>query len=183
MESKMEKQTQLIGVPVFSAEGATECVTLTEAKTHLYIDTGNTDFDTRLTALITEARQYIEAITGRSLISRTVTVYVSYESEFGLPYGPLVSFTSASAKTDINEYETQILNEDYEVENGRFISYVGNWRFKLVYTAGYSSSTIPGGFKLALLNEIAKRFEHRGDVQVYDTNDLVLPYKDVEWTV
>ena len=179
----MEKQTNFIS-KVFSSEGTTECVTLTEVKTHLYIDTANTDFDTRLTALISEARQYIEQITGRSLISRTVTAYFNYESEFGLPFGPLVSFTSAAAKDDVNSYETQTLNSDYEVEAERFISYVGNWKYKLVYTVGYMPTTIPLGLKLALLNEIAKRFEHRGDeVQVLDTNDLIIPYKDLEWLV
>jgi hypothetical protein len=168
----------------FSGEGSTEVVTLSEIKSHLYIDDGNTDFDTILTALKVQSRQYVEQITGKSLISRTVTFYVEYNSPFNVPFGPLVTFTSAAAKTDVNEYETQVLNSDYEVENGRFISYVGNWQFKLIYTVGYSSSTVPYGLKMALLNEIAKRFEHRGDKTIIqETNHLLEPYIDLEWII
>lgn len=166
----------------FSSESSTESVSVAEAKAHLYIEVGNSDFDSLLTTLIKEVREYIEEITCLGLISRTVTCYIDYESAFNIPFAPVTSFTSASLKTGINTYEAKTINQDFEVENGLFISYIGGWRFKLIYVAGYTSSTIPVGLKLAFLNEIAKRFEHRGDqVIVSDTNELLMPYKMIEW--
>lgn len=178
------KQSKYISA-VFSNESATESVSVAEAKAHLYIDTANTDFDAILTVLIKQCREYIEQITCVSLISRTVTFIVDYESNFTIPWGPVTSFTSASVKTTVAVYEAQVSNEDYEIEGSRFFSYIGApLRFKLIYVAGHTTSTIPHGLKLGLLNEIAKRFEHRGDnVIIQDTNELVQPYKLLEWLV
>ena len=177
------KQSKIISY-VFSGESSTEPVSLTDTKAHLYIDSGNTDFDAYLSTtqnLIKLCREYIERITGRSLIDRTVTLYVQYESEFGIPFGPTITLTSAAIWTSAGTYETKTVNSDYEFENGRFISYGGCQRWKLVYTI---VAVVPHGLKMATLNEIAKRFEHRGDeVQVLDTNDLIIPYKDLEWLV
>ena len=168
----------------FSSEGTTECVSLAEAKAHLYIDSGNSDFDSLITSLIPQVREYLENLTGLSLIDRTVTLWIDYESSFTIPYGPVTTFSSASVKTFINTYDAQVINDDFEVEAGRFISYVGNYRFKLIYEAGYTTATIPAGLKLGFLNEIARRFEHRGDnVIVGDTNEIVTPYKLVEWLI
>ena len=176
------KQSKIVSY-VFSNESSTEPVSLTDTKAHLYIDSGNTDFDAYLSTtqnLIKLCREYVERITGRSLIDRTVTLYIDYESEFSIPFNP-TTLTSASIKTGINTYETKTVNSDYEFENGRFISSFGCQRWKLVYTV---TAAVPYGLKLAVLNEIAKRFEHRGDeVQVLDTNDLIMPYKDLEWLV
>lgn len=178
------KESKLIGLPVFSGVSTSEPVSLSEIKEHLYIDSGNSDFDTILTTLITECREYIEEITGLSLVTKTVTVIIDYECGFVIPYGPVTTWTSASCKSGINTYDAVTNNEDYEVEAGRFISYTGNNRFKLIYEAGYTSSTIPYGLKLGLLNEIARRFDNRGDgVIIKDTNELVNPYKVLDWVM
>lgn len=175
------KQSKIVGKPVFTGS-ITESISLADAKQHLYIESGNSDFDDLLTDLIEQTREFCEQVTCLSLVSKTVTVIVDYESSFTIPYGPVTSFTSASIKTYINTYDAQIIDDDFEIEAGRFISYVGNYRFKLVYVAGYTSSTLPYGLKLAMLNEIARRFEHRGDqVIVSDTNELLTEYKDLEW--
>ena len=167
----------------YSSEGATEILDLADVKEHLYIDSGNTDFDSRLTKFITETRQYIEEITGLSLIDRTVTVVISYESSFGFPFGPLVSFDSASRPTGINEYEVLVNNDDYEIEFGKFTWYSGFNNIKLIYDAGYTEDTLPAGLKMAWLNEIARRFENRGDSDVPDPNGLLNSYKDLEWLI
>src|SRR5688572_17417862 len=172
-------ESRLIGKPTFVETGS-ESLSLSDVKAHLYIESGNSDFNARLTALITEVRQYLEEISGRSLIRKTVTQVVDYETSFSIPYPPLVSFTSASIKTDIGTYEAEVVDEDYEVEGERFISYTGAWRYRLIYEAGYTSATLPPGLKLAWLNEIARRFEHRGDRTIIsDTNELLKPYVDV----
>lgn len=168
----------------FSAEGATEILSLGDIKEHLFIDSGNTSFDDDLTRLNTQVRRYAEEITGLSLIDRTVTLYVYYLSPFILPYGPMTTFSSAYIKTGINEYTVQTNNDDYEIVSNVFHSYVGGELWKLVYDAGYTSATCPEGLKLAMLNEIARRFENRGEkVIISDTNELLQPYKLLEWVI
>lgn len=178
------KESKLIGNPVFSGVSTTESISLSEVKQHLFIDSSNTVFDNDLTRLITEVREWAEGITALSLIEKTVEVIIDYECGFKIPFGPVTSFTSAAKKTGVAEYETETVDEDFEIEAGRFISYTGAWRYKLIYDAGYTSSTIPEGLKLALKNEIAKRFNKRGDDGVANDNNVLLePYKMLEWTI
>lgn len=175
------KETKLISKE-FSSEGGTEILDISEVKDHLYIDSANTDFDTVLTSLTGQVRQYLEEITALSLIDRTVTIIVDYQASFNLPFAPLVSFDSASRKVGINEYEVLVDNDDYEVEFGRFRYYSGSGQLKIIYDAGYDANTLPYGLKMAWLNEIARRFAHRGDqVIIGSTNDLIEPYKMLEW--
>ena len=70
-------ESRIIGKPTFTETGS-ECLTLADVKAHVYIDSGNTDFDARLTALITEVRQWIEEITATSLIVKTVEVILTH---------------------------------------------------------------------------------------------------------
>lgn len=176
------KMSRLISYS-FASESSTEPVTLTQTKAHLYIDSGNTDFDAYLSTtdnLIKRVRQYIEEITGRALVDKTVTIYVDYESPFPLPFvlSNSVVLTSASIKTAINSYEAKTVNSDFEIDGGKFISMIGNYRWKLVYVI---TAVVPEGLKMAVLNEIARRFEHRGDREVSDTNQLIEPFKDLYW--
>lgn len=176
------KETKLIS-KAFSSEGTTEILDIDDVKEHLYIDDSNTDFDSRLGKLITEVRQYLEEVTGVSLIDRTVTAYFKYESSFGIPFGPVTTFDSASRKTAINEYTALTINEDFEIIGDEFYLTAGCDILKLIYEVGHTSDTLPAGLKLAWLNEIARRFEHRGDREVQDTNLLIEPYKKTEWLV
>lgn len=176
------KESKLIDKQ-FSSEGIVEILELADVKEHLYIDLLNTDFDDRLTDLIAETRQYLEEITGLSLIDRVVTIWIYYNSPFGIPFGPVTTFDSASKKTAINEYELLVDNDDYEIEGNEFVFHAGFGKIKLIYEAGHTELTLPAGLKLAWLNEIAKRFEHRGDREISDTNDLVKPYKQLEWLI
>lgn len=181
----MEKQSKIVPYPVFSNESTTEPVTLAQTKAHLYIDSANTDFDAYLSTtdnLIKRCRKYVERITGRSLVDKTVTVEIDYESDFTLPYileGSTVSLTSASIKTGAGTYEAQTVNEDYELDGFRFISYIGIYRWKLVYVI---TANVPEDLKMDLLNEIARRFEHRGDREISETNQFD-SYKDLEWLI
>jgi len=179
------KESKLIAHE-FSSVGATEILDLADIKEHLYIDSGNTSFDTRLTTLNSEVRQYLEDITGRSLIDKVVTILINYDTSFNLPFPPLTTFDSAYTKTGINQYEVRILDNEYEVEMGRFRSYVGGGKWKIIYNVGYTANTLPEGLRLAWLNEIAKRFEHRGEevalLSQTHLNDLVNNHKD-QWVI
>lgn len=131
--------------PVFDETGATEIMTLTELKAHLQIT--YMDDDTYLTSLIKACRQAVERFCNISLVAKTVTLLGDFHCEFELPYGPVSAFTSASLKTSTGAYTLQTANTDYEVDgitNGFQIFrplICGRW--KLIYTAGFSSlSTI-----------------------------------------
>lgn len=177
------KQTRLIAKQ-FSSEGIVEILDLVDVKEHLYIDLTNTSFDTILASLTTQTRQYLEEITGLSLIDRVVTILVDYESSFTIPFGPITLWDSALSKTSINVFTLLVNNDDYEIEFGKFKWYSGFGKVKLIYEAGYTEITLPPGLKLAWLNEIARRFEHRGDsVIIQDTNELVQQYINLEWTI
>lgn len=177
------KQSKIIAKE-FSSEGIVEILDLADVKEHLYIDLANTSFDTVLASLTIQTRQYIEEITALSLIDRVVTVLMDYESPFTIPYGPITLWDSSLNKTAINEYTLLVDNDDYEIDFGRFKWYSGYGVIKLIYEAGYTDITLPAGLKLAWLNEIARRFEHRGDaVIIKDTNELVQPYKLLEWLI
>lgn len=149
----------------FDETSAVEYLTLTQLKAHLQIT--YTDDDTYLTDLILATRQAVEQFCNLSLVTKTVTVLADLYCEREMPYGPVATFTSASIKTDIGEYTTQVANTDYEVDgidNGfkifrPFIS--GRW--KLVYTAGYTAAKVPKDLILDLKRICGYCYEHKGD--------------------
>lgn len=138
-------------------------VSLAEAKSHLVVDF--TDDDTYITNLISQCIDAIEQYCAVAITPKTITLIADIVREFELPYGPVTTFTSASLKTDINTYTAMTANSAYEVDSSlqfpRFIPYTCG-RIKLIYTVGYGTN-LPNGLKLAILNEIAFRYENRGD--------------------
>jgi uncharacterized phiE125 gp8 family phage protein len=158
------------------AESITEPVTLAQAKAWLIIDTVNTDDDTLLTSLITEARQAIEKKTKLSLVARTIIVTADLTREFKLPHGPVRELTEVLFRKGTNtdgtpDYETLTVT-DYTTdgEDFKLINTGRCGRHKITYTAGYGvdeeidyDNTIPQDLMLALRSEIAYRYEHRGD--------------------
>lgn len=54
---------------------ALEPLTLSEVKNYLRIASAVTSDDAHITALITEAREYVERVTGRALITQVITEY------------------------------------------------------------------------------------------------------------
>lgn len=131
----------------------TEPVTLSEVKTHLNITF--TDYDSYLTAMITQVRELAEQMTGLAIVTQTVTAAV--RNELGgvhLPYGPVVSVTSC---VDINgdavDYET------FGVDHLQ-VSTLSDY-LKFVYVSGFT--TVPSGLKRAILEEVAYQWNHRGD--------------------
>lgn len=151
--------------PVFDETGATEILTLTQLKAHLQIT--YTDDDTYLTDLIKSCRQGIEKYCNISLVAKTVTLLADLYCEREIPYGPIASLTSASLKTATGTYAAQVANTDFELDgitNGfqifrPFIS--GRW--KLVYVAGYTSTTTLQDLVLDLKRICGYCYEHRGD--------------------
>ncbi len=88
-------------------------VSLQDAKLHLNIS--GTDDDIYISQLITTARQYVENLTGRKLITQTVTKYFDSWHEFDLPYGNLQSVTSIKY-TDSDGDQSTWSSGDYDVD-------------------------------------------------------------------
>lgn len=165
----------------------TEPVSLADAKIHCRVDFD--DDDTILNDLITECRQVIEDYTHASLVTKIITLTLaasevpsSYFAQpyqvregfnvFELPYGPIQSVSLVSSiGSDLSIIALQ-LNEDYYLFGSAFqtIKISNNYdNNTLVYTAGYGTAQgttpgpIPGPLKRAILNEIAYRYEARGE--------------------
>lgn len=159
-----------------------EPVLLTEVKAHIRVDF--TDDDTLLTALITAARQAIEDYCHISLVRKTITLTLeAYEqlrskfaqpyqvrenfNSFEIPYGPIISVDIVtSIGSDGSAVIGCTLGSDYFLSGVAFktIKILNNFTNNiLVYTAGYTS--LPGPLRLAILNEIAYRYEIRGEPQ------------------
>ena len=191
----------------------TEPVTLAQAKSHMRVDF--TDDDAYITSLITQARQSIEDFCNISIVTKTITAYFTYSGgdqytfntfnrsfidsayyirPFELPFGPVTAFTSLT--TLDFENNSQVLdptNNDYYVRGAQFqtLEIVNqiNGNSAAIYNTGYT--TVPGNLVLAILHEIAFRFENRGDstnryaqqnVGLSESaNYLASPYKRYAW--
>jgi uncharacterized phiE125 gp8 family phage protein len=157
-----------------------EPVTLAEAKKHCRVDF--TDDDDILTDLLTECRQVIEDFCHISLVPKTITLTIKAQeqlrsiyaqpfqvreqfNEFELPYGPTPAVLSVtSLDSDGLTITTLIPNADYWIAGSAYKTIKISNNFDnniLVYSAGYT--TIPGPLKRAILNEIAYRYEMRGE--------------------
>lgn len=158
------------------AESITEPVTLAEVKAWLIIDTVNTDDDALLTRLITQARQAIENKTKLSIVERTVIVTVDLVREFKLPHGPVRAIDTVVFRKGTNDDGTPdnetLTIEDYTTDGEDFkvIRSGRCGRHKITYTTGYGvdedidyDNPIPEDLKTGILQEIAYRYEHRGD--------------------
>ncbi len=138
----------------------TEPVSVTEQKA--YSRFSLSDDDTLIGELITSARQRLEAWTGRSFGSKSITAYwQTFSKEVELPYAPITAITSV--KTIYQGVETTLVSgTDYYVTglDLQILNMVGisarQWgvnktSLQVVYTAGYS--TLPKALKEAILKE------------------------------
>lgn len=149
----------------FDETGAAEYLTLVQLKAHLQIT--YSDDDTYLTDLITATRQAVERFCNISLVQKTITLLADLYCERELPYGPVVSLTSASLKTGTGAYTTQTANTDYELDgiaNGfqifkPFIT--GRW--KLIFVAGFAADKVPKDLILDHKRICGYCYDHKGD--------------------
>lgn len=159
----------------------TEPVTLDEAKSHCYI-THDEDDDYLSNTLIPACRQVLENYCQISIVEKSVTATLKIQSNirlsdpsgyldirdndnlFELPYGPVKAISSMTQVTTNGNILDMVENEDYSLSGNLYKSVVINSAgdFILVYTTGYANA-IPRDLKLAILNEIAFRYELRGD--------------------
>lgn len=149
-----------------SAEGP-EPLTLEEVKRHLNMQFDTTegyefnDDNTLLNGLITSCRKRIEKYTGVSCVPKTIRAILNNgKGDSELPYGPVNTITTVK-DADGDDIDS----DDYKVQGISFkrLKYPCSSYVDITYTAGYSS--LPEDLKLALLEEIAFRYENRGTTE------------------
>jgi len=144
-----------------------EPVTLVEVKQHLNMqfDTEGsyefTDDDTKLTSLMKSCRKRLEKYTGVSFGPKTVRAILNNgKGNIELPYGPTVAITAI-----IDEDGDTIEADDYTLQGIEFKTLKSpcSCYVDVTYTAGFT--TLPEDLKMALLEEIAFRYENRGTTE------------------
>lgn len=145
----------------------TEPVSRTEMKDYLRLqgfdESGDYTFDdTLIDLMITGARQRIEIYTGCSLIPKRVrTVVTNLCGNLPLPWGPI------TGEITVNDSEgEEISTDDVKIIGIQFpdLDEPRQEKMVLYYNAGFP--VLPNkmkALKLAIMAEVAYRFEHRGD--------------------
>lgn len=151
----------------FSGESTTEPVSLVDFKRHLNMlfDTeGSYEFnddDAYLTILIKQARAIIEAYTGVSLITRTVTAILRNDcGNIELPYGPVGVVASVVDADDVAFSSNTIQGLQFKWLVSPCACYV-----KVQYAAGYAVVDVPAPLIRAILEQGAFMYKNRGDQQ------------------
>lgn len=164
---------------------ASELLTLTDVKAHLYIT--HTNDDTYLTYLITRARKQIENYCSIAIGSQTRVWVADFTGnvETQIPFQPVISVDQVSEKTDFSTYTLVTVGTAYDVdgEHEKTFTPFYNGRFKVEYTTGYT--TCPDDLKQGWLCQIAYLYENRGDESKQGltevAKDLIAPYRDLSW--
>lgn len=151
---------------------ASEPVTLAEAKAHLRVT--HASEDTLISSLIIAARNYVEGLCNRPLITRTYLLKLDRfpgRNEIVLPSGK-VSAVSVIRYFDTSNSNITLASTNYVVEGARLpgsvvlaygISSWPNTRFQpglasvdITYTAGYANAAaVPQALKQAVLMAVA----------------------------
>jgi uncharacterized phiE125 gp8 family phage protein len=136
----------------------TEPILVTEVKNYLHIDFDNDDIF--ISALITAARLRLERFTGCYFAPKTVKVYAELFNDFELPYGPITSITTVRRWAGDTDFDTLTT---YVTKGSQFVIFVPEicGEYELTYIAGFV--TLPEDLKLAMMLEVAHRYENRGD--------------------
>lgn len=133
------------------------CVTLAQVKNHLRIDF--TTDDTYLNSIIPQCQDRVEQYTATSLNERTISVVIN--NSYGnteLPYGPVISVTTTK------DFDGNALTDAIYKGVAFQTVYSPCLRYlTITYQAGYTDDNRPPSLVLALLQEIAYRYENRGD--------------------
>lgn len=159
-------------------------VTLGDAKRNLNIDIDNTTDDYLLCQYITAARQEVERVLDRKLMTQTVTEYFDdwpSGRSLILPYGQLQSVTSLSYRDEDGNWQT-VSTSDYVVETedepGRIVlDDDASWPsetlyeskpIRVVYVCGYGSlaGSVPMPIRRNIMLMVNEAYESRDPVIV-----------------
>ena len=160
-----------------------EPVTLSEVKAHCVIS--HDDDNALLAMMISAAREYGEALTGRSWAEKTLELILDGfpgTSIIELPMSPINPVTSVK-NLDADGVEQTMPSADYvaDIESmvGRIVA--EEWpetketvnAVRIRYTAGWSTATVPVTIKHWLLIRVATMYEHREALSMVSNQRLV----------
>lgn len=143
-----------------------EPVTLVEAKHLLRLEVDDGTHDELLARLITTAREEVESVCGRSLITRTYQLLVPAADEIELPRPPLGAI-SAVVSIDEDAVETTIAAADRELDTTPPVPVLAITELpadavylKITYTAGYGATvaSVPQILRQAVLLRLTQHF-------------------------
>lgn len=181
---------------------AAEPVSLADAKLHLRVETAYTADDAYITALITLAREYVELVTNRKLITQTWKYYPEgwpCRDYLSIPYGMLQSITSITYYNTDGSSAT-MSSSDYIVESatdpGRVVlAYGESWPSETLYPSnpihiqfvcgyGLAGSSVPTPIIQAIKIMVADMYEQRESAIVGRSvtatkviDNLLMPYR------
>lgn len=183
---------------------ATELATLTEAKSHLRVDSNHDD--SLITSLITVAREYCENVTRRALATKTIELILDdfpNSDYLELPMSPVQSVTSIKYKDSVGTETTwgsgnYITNLDdtpaviRPVFGGSWASFTPypSGAVRIRYVAGHKSDgvTLPISIKQSILILICHLYENREATTQkalsevpFSVNALLHSYKIARW--
>lgn len=163
---------------VVTAEPASEPVTLAEVKAQLRIDYA--DEDAYLTGLIPAARELVEAMTGRRMITRTEKLLLDFfppSDAIIIPVAP-VSAVGAIVTKDEDDAPTAFASSKYVLDTSGPVAKIvlkrgATWpvlasnakpvnAIEIPFTSGYGSAAlVPAKMKLAVKLLVGHFFENR----------------------
>lgn len=145
----------------------TEPVSRSEMKDYLRLqgfdESGDFSFDdTLIDLMITGARQRVEVYTGCSLIPKRIkAVVTNLCGGVTLPWGPITGDITA-----VDSEGEEIVADDIKIIGIQFPDLDEPMQEKMVLTYNAGFPVLPNslkGLKLAIMAEVAYRYEHRGD--------------------
>lgn len=189
---------------------ASEPVTLTEAKLHLRVETSVTTEDNWITASIQAAREVVETVTNRALISQTVVLKLQRFPSgipIWLPRPPLISISSVAYIDANGTSQPWAATTGYDLAqpSGPKATYARIYpaygtqypqtrdqmeAVTITYLAGYANAAaVPQGIKNAMLLLIGHWYANREAVNVGNiTTELPLgvasllgPFMVTQW--
>lgn len=163
-------QNRVINISVLS-DLVAEPVSVTECKQYMAVDYANDD--TLIATMIGAARRRLEKFTGRSFGAKTIKVIMDIWCGQTLPGGPVNAITTA-LREDTADDDYKLAGDEFEP------TYGGRW--EVTYT---TNGSLPDDLKLAIMAEVANRYENRGDdnegTMSTVAKDLARPYKIYSW--
>jgi uncharacterized phiE125 gp8 family phage protein len=153
---------------------ASEPVTLAEAKSHLRLE--STEDDTYVSALIQAARQHVEEVCWRGVVTQTreaVLEAFPYADAVDLPGGNLGAVSAVVYADEWGDDQT-LSTSTYEADTvsvpGRLVlAYGKDWpstrcqwdAVRIRYTVGWAVADVPAPIKQAMLLLVAQLYENR----------------------
>ena len=189
-----------------TVDPATEPITLAEAKTHLRISTSADSpqpaetlaDDAYIEDLIIEAREYVENVTGRALITQTFELKLdAFQTCIKIPRPPLQSVSSVQYQDASDATQTLAASNytvDADSEPGRLVeSNTGTYpstypdldAVTITFVAGYGTADdVPEIFKRAIKLYIEKMYDM--PVSAYAESlgnalESLLLHKKIDW--